>query len=345
MPQWSVARALVPSLSVVDNAKEVQHYWATLMKLWRIGGKRATSSDFFPGSHPRSLSREHLATLHEHSYSVAYKSDGVRYVLLLTLRPGTRAEDGKAVALMIDRARTMYEVEVVAPEAYFANGTVLEGELVWAAPDASHMLFFVFDALCIQGRALAHLPFDQRLEEARACVQWSEEIAHADDPNAHAAELDAMSMVHYDPRVALVPKTFAALSSAAALWRDRARAGHRVDGLILQRGDAPYVVGTAFNECFKWKQDHTVDLAGPSLRAADGPLPATIGGMPWSASADSRLAARDDRDVLEYLVRAVDGSLEFFAVRRRIDKATPNGICVVEAAVRELLSHVRVDEL
>ena len=314
-------------------------------KLWRVTGKRATSSDFFPGCHPRSLSRDRLATLGEHPYRVAYKSDGVRYVLMLTLRPGTRAEDGKAVALMIDRARTMYEVEVVAPESYFVDGTVLEGELVWATQGAC-MNFLVFDALCVRGEALGHRPFDERLEAACACVKWSEEISQSDDPEIHAAEYDAPSMVHYDPRIVLASKTFANRECAAALWRDRARAGHRVDGLILQRGDAPYHVGTAATECFKWKQDHTVDLAGPALHAADGPLPDTLGGMPWSASPESRLAARNDADVLEYLARVVDGArLEFFAMRRRTDKTSANGICVVEAAVRELLAHVRVDEL
>ena len=58
------------------------------------------------------------------------------------------------------------------------------------------------------------------------------------------------------------------------------------------------------------------------------------------------IAARNDADVLEYLARVVDGArLEFFAMRRRTDKTSANGICVVEAAVRELLAHVRVDEL
>lgn len=326
-----VSRALVPSHAVVSDAAERAHYWARLLELWGVRGKRATSATFFPGANPVSVSARSVDALAARDYHLCLKSDGVRYALLLTTRP-----DGSPVALMVDRSRHMYEVEVVAPEEHFRDGTVLEGELVWRQPDEDALLYYVFDAVVVSGERLTHLPFRDRLARATALVHLSEDIRAADDTETRALEAEAVVLTHYDPYVAMRPKRFVARVHAARLWSERADAEHRVDGLILQCMDAAYGGDGAV---LKWKDHATVDLAGPALRAADGPLPPRLCGRAVEVL-PSRIVARAASDVVEYHVSTDAATVFLMAVRMRVDKTTPNGLRVVEATVGDVVDAV-----
>ena len=183
-PKLTVARALIPSLSRVDTRHETDHYWEVLHSFW--GGRGHAHG--FPGCNPKSLSRAALPALGARDYRIALKSDGVRYALLLTMRP-----EGGAVALMIDRSRNMFEVEVIAPDRFFVNGTLLEGELVWRQPDERAMVFHVFDALRVAGDDVSAAGFAERLRRAEACTRLSEEIARSDDAEAQASACSVRS--------------------------------------------------------------------------------------------------------------------------------------------------------
>lgn len=330
---------LVPSFASVDSEEEKAHYWHKLLDAY--GARRR---DGAPGSNPVSVSRASLAALHAHDHVVALKSDGVRYSLLLTLRPGTHED---AVALMIDRARNMYEVEVVATDEYFQRGTLLEGELVWRQPDQTAFLFFVFDAVLLKGVRLNQRPFVERLRAAHGCTVFSEEIAPSADAEARVAETDSIALVHYAPPILMRPKTFVDAAHAARVWSERADAAHRVDGLVLHRADAPYVHGTASGAVYKWKPEHTVDLAGPAhaLRGADGPLGERVGARKVVVQ-PSRIVVDRDEDVAEYLIDVQEeGVVRLFAMRTRPDKRTPNGLRVIAATVRDAEEAIAPDEL
>jgi hypothetical protein len=346
-PRIVVAKPIVPSHSVIEDDAERAHYWAQLLRAWRVtGARRIASRTYFPCCNPLSLSRARLPELGRAPYRICAKSDGVRYALLLTTRPGD--DPYAAVALMVDRSRVMHEVEVVAPADYFVKGTLLEGELVWRQPHERQLLYLVFDALLVKGESLLDYPFDERLAAATRCTRWSEDIAVADDPEARALETDSIALVHFDPNLAMRPKRFVDCEHSPRLWHERNDLEHLVDGLIIQRADAPYVLGTAEDgSCFKWKEHCTVDLRGApdvQLHCADVPLPHVLCDGRVVEVAPSRVVGTEDT-VVEYHVTCAVDRIRLFAVRHRTDKATPNGLRVVVATVRDVIDDVRPDDL
>jgi hypothetical protein len=286
--------------------------------------------------------------LHQHSYSVALKSDGVRYVLFLTTRPeGTNSP----VALMIDRARNMYEVDVVAPSPYFVLGTAVEGELVWQQPDERRMLFLVFDAVQLKGVKLVSLPFEERLHRASQATKLSADFAHASSQHAQIDTHDSIVLQQFDPEIVMQPKAFVALEYSKRVWDAQFEATHRVDGLILMRSDAVYKLGSANDgSAFKWKQWSTIDLAGSRMCTSEGSVVGELLGMEVvvDRSKGNRIRATNEEDVIEYFVQCVrpDGtSVVLFPLRRRTDKKIANGNNVVVSTIRDVVDNIAVDEL
>ena len=345
MPRLTVTRALVPSHSEVDDAAEHAHYWQELMRAWGAPLRNVHRPHYFPGCHPCSLSRSSVTSLGRSPYLVTLKSDGVRYALFLTTRPG---KDRAPVALMVDRSRHMYEVEVIAPEAYFTRGTVLEGELVWRQPDEQQLVFLVFDAVRVSGELVTAHTFAQRLDAVERCTRFSVEIAALDaaDAENRVLEVDAIALTHFAPHVDMRPKQFVDRAHAAQLWHARSGAEHRVDGLVLQRADAPYCFGTSRGgAALKWKERVTVDLVGEAdaLRAADGPITSALEGRQLVV-APSRIVGSGDT-VVEYHVRVTKATVTLFALRTRPDKTTANGLTVVSAAVRDVVEAITPEEV
>ena len=340
----SVVQALVPSHSKLHDDAERDVYWERVLEAWGVRlGKSSTTR--FPGSNPCSIARHDLSKLKRHPYLVAHKSDGVRYLLFLTVRPGTTEDP---VALMIDRARNMYEVDVMAPDEYFLRGTLLEGELVWKQPEQHEMIYLVFDALLVAGDSYVRRPFSERLAAASRLTRWSEELAQMspDDLEVRVQETDGIVLLHFDPRVTMKPKRFVDLKHVTRVWNERGDAAHRIDGLILQRANASYVYGTSGDAIFKWKDQSSVDLAGKgtSLRAADGPLGTTMHDRKIHIET-SRVSASGEDDILEYHIEVTRDMVKLFPMRARPDKTVANGLRVVEATVRDVIENIQPYEL
>lgn len=339
-PHLVLSRPLVPSNSRIDDRDECDAYWNAMLLDWGVSRPRRGHSS--PGCNPCSLTRDTLPQLGHHPYTVAYKSDGVRYALYLTLRRDSTPVRPRPVAIMVDRARTMYEVDVIAPEAYFAQRTLLEGELVWRQPQEKEMLFLVFDCLRSKGVAFHTRPFCERLAEVQRCVVRPEEVSRLEDEDQTydtADELDGIVLYHFLPRVAMACKTFAKVEDATALWEGRSTAGHRVDGLILQRSDLPYSTGAAKHAgVLKWKQHNTVDLVGlpHALVTSDGERIDALAGAPVTVSPHSRVTATRADDVIEYLLEEAGGAWTLFGLRRRVDKTTANSAYVVRMCLQEI---------
>lgn len=329
-----VGRPLHPSYSRLTNRAERMHYWNIMRRLW------GTSYPGFPSCNPKSISGNGLDTLRSHVYDICLKSDGVRYVLLLTRRMG---DDGDGVvALMIDRSQNMYEVEVVAPEAYFTSSTILEGELVWRQPDEQVMIFYVFDAICIRGETITKEPFRERICRAHAAVRYSVDLQDADDVEDQALVTDSIVMTHFKPRIVMRTKHFVAIEHASRLWRDRGDAEHRVDGIIFQDVNAPYHSGTAWdNSCLKWKDHSTVDLRGSPdrLQTVEGVLPSRLLGRTIVVE-HSRIVGSDD-SILEYHISVTDDAIALMAMRSRPDKDAPNSLKVVEATINDVIHCIK----
>ena len=148
-------RAIVPSCTQVVDPGEKAFFFGRLLSVW---GYRKQIGHF-PGCNPVPVDRETLHNLATHDYVVAYKTDGVRHMLLLTTRP-----DGVPVALMIDRALIMYEVEVWGNKHFFTGGTLLDGELTWDGPEERALAFLVFDVVAVSGERCTARPFGDRLQ-------------------------------------------------------------------------------------------------------------------------------------------------------------------------------------
>ena len=340
MAQLVIGKPLVPSFSKIQNDSERQHYWTCLLRDWNLPQNRN-----FPGCNPLSVSRQTLQLLKKHKYMVTLKSDGVRYILYCTLRPGSTPSNPLPVALMIDRSQNMYEVDIIGQEDFFVKRTILEGELVWKQPKEQILLFLVFDCVRSRGESLLDRPFTVRLAEAERCVRFSDELSRMSEVEQRALETNNLVMMHFQPSIMMRAKNFVDLENAQRLWSERSDVEHRVDGLIMQRSDIAYTVGTAKNgESLKWKQYSTIDLAGPELNAADGRIRTSYFDRKVVLMS-SKIVAADADDVIEYMIRFTEKTIELFALRRRVDKKTPNGLRVVEATISDVMENIEPKEI
>ena len=344
----ATAQPLIPSESLLEKGAERDHYWHSLLASWRQPKRRTPTT--FPGCNPRSLSRSDVPMLSRAPYLVSLKSDGVRYALFLTTRPGTGASGShKAVALLADRAGNMYEIEVVAPETYFTLGTVLEGELVWREPGRTELILLVFDAVRVRGKSLLSAPFSERLAAAARCLRSTERPDTNADVEFVASEMDSILSMHCTPVLQIQVKSFVEHQHLMDVWAHRHRAQHRIDGLILARADRSYQMGSATRgEMYKWKEHITVDLRGrgADLSTSDGPIGDTLCGRRVHVSSKSEVKPAGDDDVVEYLLHVDDdSSVELFAIRTRPDKRVPNSRHVVEASLTEACNPVALDSL
>lgn len=343
MHRLIVSRPLIPSNSQLSDETERNHYWAALTSLLHVPARQRRSSSFFPGCNPRSISRQSSECLRTHEYRICLKSDGVRYLLFLTTRKND--PDG-AVALMIDRCRHMYEVEVAAPSDYFVRGSLFEGELVWKQPEETVMVYHVFDALVVKGETLCSKPFCDRLEAVTKSVRLSNDLRELEDVDAQVLQTDSVVMMHYSPYIEMRPKHFVSICHADRLWSERVDMGHRVDGIILQDVHAPYKFGTATDDsCLKWKEHSSIDLMGPSesLCASDGPLPDKIHGRNVCVLA-SRIEG-SNAQIIEYMVTTTQTDVNLMAMRTRPDKASANSLHVVEATIADVIHTMDPSEL
>lgn len=346
----TVGRPLLPSHARIDSATERELYWNSLSALWGVVPKPSTrrtskggALDRFPGSNPVSIDRKSLHKLHATPHVVGVKSDGIRYALCLTIRPGSADQP---VALMVDRAGNMFEVDAYATEDHFLRGTILEGELVWHQPDEKSLTFLAFDAVAYKGDSLIHKPFEERLAIVQKCTALSSEIVKdPEDIEQRVAETDCIALMQYEPPVSMEPKRFVSLCHAPNVWAERG--AHRIDGLIVHRLDAPYVFGKAFDAIYKWKPHHTIDLRGDAtaLHTSDGPLPATLCGRTVRV-VPSRVEAKAS-EVAEYHIDVASepAKVLLFALRMRHDKGSPNSLFVTEATVGNALEQLTVEEL
>ena len=344
MPRFSVSKSIIPSFSKVDSKAEVDHFRKKFLKLW---GLRISNS--FPGCNPKSIGRHDLPSLREDDYLVSLKSDGVRYALFLTMRPGK----GGPVALLLDRTWAMYEVEVVAPEEFFTKGTILEGELVWKQPDERSLMYLVFDSVVIKGEKMVDQTFSERLDAATRCTRLSTELAmesssiSTEDLEDRVLETDSIVLTHYRPNIVMRPKSFVNVMHSHRLWNERIDVDHRVDGLILNKKNSEYVVGTASNgSIFKWKPQSTVDLKSVDgkLFTLEDLLPDKIHEKQVNVL-DSRVRATANNDIVEYLITIQGDTLELFPLRSRPDKKNANSERIVIATVQDVIDDVKIEEI
>jgi len=343
---------LVPSLSVVTDERERQGYICSVQRLW--GLPRTVSH--FPGANPVSLERKHIDLVTRERCMVALKSDGVRYLLVLTTNP-----EGAGIALMINRAMAMYEVEVWAHFDYFGEGTILDGELVWEYDNyVPRLRYVVFDAVCTMGRRHTDQPYDARMEVVSSlCASNTALFPNSEELERYIlAERKVVAMRNaHDLKI--VPKRCHFISGMHELWSGRKNAAHRNDGLIFTLCDAPVEINTS-TSTFKLKSDHTVDV----LVRREGEK-----ALPFCYSAGRLVKLRSvaveretyrvrmevnevvspilsaDQKVVECACTLLGGELILFALKVRYDKDGPNSLKTVERTVFNIVEGLTVEAI
>ena len=211
-----------------------------------------------PCPQPVSLERRDLLKLCEAQYFVADKTDGVRYLLLLTKL------DGRNVAFFVDRSMNFYQTIVAAKQTFFHDrGTLLDGELAWHKPlhDSvdRRLVYLVFDVVCCANESLINHPYVERLQKIRGIVDLAgAEIRSADEAST-AAKKGKIISGGTPHSMFFAPKQCLELSMISTLLRQFPQMPYATDGLIITRNELPVQSGRA--KCiFKWKMRHTIDL-------------------------------------------------------------------------------------
>lgn len=244
----SQVHRLTPSHSEIVHETEKHYYWKLMLKLWRLPSHIL----HFPGPNPVSIEKKDSARLGTEDFLVGLKTDGVRNLLMLCTKPNS----AEPIAVMIDRTRRIFEIEVWANEDFFEKGSLYDGELVW---EQTSLVYIAFDVMMAKGVPCMHLSYRERIQILQNTILSVSEH-HEDDSVermiAEECKFLARNNVH-DLRI--IPKTCVSKAEIGKLWQERQLCKHRNDGLIFTINSAPIETGTSMT-ILKWKPNHTIDL-------------------------------------------------------------------------------------
>ncbi|KAJ5039082.1 uncharacterized protein L3040_006752 [Drepanopeziza brunnea f. sp. 'multigermtubi'] len=121
----------------------------------------------FPGAQPVSFARKHLVELTKQDYYVCEKSDGMRYLLYLTIDTL-----GEEIQYLIDRKNNFWWIPkgalhfpVPGDVTRFHKDTLIDGELVFdkVPGGGTEPKYLVFDCMVLDNNSLMNRTLDKRL--------------------------------------------------------------------------------------------------------------------------------------------------------------------------------------
>lgn len=340
---------LAPSASEICDAREHEFFWLQVLALWQL----PPHITHFPGPNPMSIEKRDFDSLTENDFIVALKTDGVRHLLMLTTKPNST----EPIALMIDRTKRMYEIEVWANEDFFENGSLYDGELVWEQND---LVYIVFDAINVRGNLCTKLSYRERIDLIHGTIlctseQHSEEILEG----MISEECKLLARNNTPHPLRIMPKTCVSKAEVAALWRERAQSRHLNDGLIFTMNNAPIETGTSAS-ILKWKPQHSIDVrfelaanqvwhmyANMNHSGGLTPLQNVDPALSFRLAESKLLAAIHTRQpcVVECVLHFEGETLVLVPERERTDKSAPNTLNTIAATVRNVRENLSVDDL
>lgn len=177
-------QVLIPSgLRVPTDGRVADAVRVEVARFWNLNPH---APPYNPAPNPVSIIRSDLTQLEENDYVVTEKSDGVRYLLILTtVKTDTEAH---YYAVMMDRACRMFNVSVSAFPKYF-SGSVFDGELV--KNSSGCLVYNIFDVVAACGKCLRQAAYSVRMAMVRGLFSLADEKL-----NAAKASLSASSYVH-----------------------------------------------------------------------------------------------------------------------------------------------------
>ena len=211
-----------------ETSEIAKNLRANLCRMWGTDPSLAR----FPGPQPVSIERKHIPLLTSKRYLVTEKTDGERYLLLIT------ELDDISYAVLVNRKNQVFLLDI-AVQTTVCKGTILDGELIQTKKNKFQ--FLVFDCVCAFGKSFVNSDFVNRLQTAAEVVSNISECKSMDFKIKEFVPLTGLEryMTHVMPKL-----------------------NHQVDGLIFTPCALPIETGTNYS-MFKWKPRYknTVDFS------------------------------------------------------------------------------------
>jgi mRNA-capping enzyme len=326
-----------------EQASEVQKLvtWAC----FHIDNYRESrnSRPVFPGSQPVSLNSINLSMICDRRYSVTWKADGVRYLILI-LRDGT---------YLIDRKFAVRRVQMRFPLLHHEGNkvhhiTLLDGEMVLDFDPVSKIFirrYLAYDCMAVNGELLGNKPFFQRLQLLNSEVIEPRKYFFSKLHSNYDLDRELFSV-----RL----KNFYPLSSTKFLLENFIpNLCHESDGLIFQPQDSKYIPNT-FDALLKWKfpKMNSVDF----YLKFDHDLKNNLEPFLFVGGRDGKLIRINDKfisnaaELLKLDGKIVECSWDFnqkswIYMRTRLDKTTPNFINVYENTLKSIKDNITGEDI
>lgn len=338
---------LAPSASEIQDETEHKYYWACMLQMWRL----PTHISHFPGANPMSIEKSDFTRLSEDDYLVALKTDGVRHLLMLTTKPNS----AEPIAIMIDRTKRMYEIEIWANEDFFENGSLYDGELVW---EQNVLVYIVFDVMHTKGVRCTHLSYRERIQILHNTILCVSEH-HDEDSLEQMISEECKFLARNNSRdLRIMPKTCVSKAEVAKLWGEIELSRHRNDGLIFTLNAAAVDTGTS-SSILKWKPKHSIDVsfelidndwnmsANMNNSGDTVPLSSACGDLSVHLAESKLLDAIRMRQpcVVECVLEIEGDQLILIPERERTDKNAANTVKTIEATIRNVRENLCIADL
>jgi len=334
-----------------DVKKQIAQFWGI--------NRRLTHN---PAPNPVSLTREHLPLLRNELYVAAEKSDGVRYLLLIS----KFSTGDRPFAVMVDRAFKMYQIEIFAPH-YVYHGSLFDGELVWDKK-SNCLKFLIFDVVAYAGKSVRHHYFLQRYEIINQAFLSQEEWGkdHIKDysvacetASAFAAEKKIVAIPQSQKLLFIYSKPVVLFNLFGSLTRSVTALNHESDGFLFTPVKCK-VLHNTHATMFKWKFDPSVDFqveqepgGGHRFSCSDGNkiVQLKYAFPAWEFVFESAHGFRlhpKQKFIIETVIKEKQGHSNQFVCtfhRFRPDKTRPNNKNTVERIIEEIREGITLEEL
>lgn len=338
-----------PSNASIHDDDEEKFYWSVILEYWKL----PPTFRHFPGPNPVSLERSNLDRVRNEDFLAALKSDGVRYLLLLTTKPNSI----EPISIMVDRALNMYEVEIWANEEFFYNGSLLDGELVWNNENELH--FIVFDVVCLKGIDCIKMNYRKRLEVIYTHILCTDQNLDDDTIERIISEEEKICARNNQYNLQIFPKNSVSKQRMDDLWNGKKTCSHRNDGIILTLNDAFIHTGTS-KHIYKWKPSHSIDIkcyfvddnwsffANDNSSDDEIEITLCIGSFKVEIDVKSKLLVmlqRKSKCVVECLIVIDENIVTLIPERERTDKKTANTMRTIQATILNAQENLSIEEL
>lgn len=296
-------------------------------------------SSGFPGCQPVSMDTSNIKLLQEKPYSVSWKADGTRYMLLILK---------ENEIYCIDRDNSIFQVSKLRfPQRENLNkhliNTLLDGEMVIDKVNGQNIpRYLAYDIITFEGNNVGELDFSPtRLAYIR------KEIVDA----RHRAMKEGLINRANEP-FSVRLKDFWDITQTASLLSEKfaKSLSHEPDGLIFQPSKDTYVAGQCVN-VLKWKpySHNSVDFKLKIITESGmGILPRKIGALyvggvdrPFGKIKLDKTLRELDNKIIECRFDA--NKWEF--MRERTDKSFPNSFRTAEGVCKSIIDPVTPERL